>query len=77
MGGLRFQTIALACEGHPLFRVWLRNVASFGGHEEVGGINLVGIELGDGNAAHRVHFLNTVYLVSPKGDAQQVVGVSR
>ena len=48
-----------------------------GGHEEVGGINLVGIELGDGNAAHRVHFLNTVYLVSPKGDAQQVVGVSQ
>ena len=49
----------------------------FGGHEEVGGINLISVELGNSYAAQRVYLFNAVHLVSPKGDAQQVVGVSQ
>ena len=51
--------------------------AFLGGHEEVGGINLVRVEAPHADPAHRVYLFDAVYLVSPENHPQQVVAVGQ
>ena len=52
-------------------------LAFFGGHEEVGGIDLVLVERTEAGSRHAVHFFDAIDLVAPEIDAQHIVGVGQ
>ena len=58
-----------------LYLIDCLQLAFFGGHKEIGGINLVFIKRSETYAGNRVHFFNTVNLIIPKHHAEQVVAV--
>lgn len=48
-----------------------------GGHEEVGRIDLITVEGAEGDTTDGIYFLDTVYLVAPEDDTQEVVAVGQ
>ena len=49
----------------------------FGSHEQVGRINLIGVKWRDSDSCDGVYLFDTVNLISPEGDTEQVVGISQ
>ena len=52
-------------------------LAFFGGHEEVGGVDLVLVERTEAGSRQTVHLFDAVDLVAPEIDAQHVVGIGQ
>ena len=48
-----------------------------GCHKQVSGIYLIGVEPGYHNTTHRIHLFDAVYFISPKNDAQKIVGIGQ